>query len=141
MTRQNDNYKTEDGKKERKKDLTSEEHHIIREKGTEAPFSGIYNDTKEKGVYRCKACRNTLFSSDAKFDSGSGWPSFYRPTSSNQIELRPDDRHGMKRTEVLCRKCGAHLGHMFDDLSQKNKSDDRRFCINSLSLDLEKDKK
>src|SRR3989344_5850604 len=98
-----------------KNKLTQEEYRVMREKGTEAPFSGEYVHTKEEGMYVCKSCGTEFFSSDAKFDSGTGWPSFDLPACRQAIQLKPDNSHGLSRTEVTCRKCGAHLGHLFDD--------------------------
>src|SRR3990167_11094361 len=98
-----------------KKELTPEQYRIMREKGTEAPFTGEYVHTKDKGMYKCAACGNELFSSETKFDSGTGWPSFTEPKNRQNIELRIDKSDGMERVEVLCKKCGAHLGHVFDD--------------------------
>ena len=117
------------------KKLTPEEYEVIRNKGTEPPFSGKYVDTEEDGVYKCKACGTKLFSSSAKYHSGTGWPSFYEPTSGNNVRLQPDDSRGMTRVEAVCAKCGAHLGHVFDDGPQPT---GKRYCINSLSMDLDK---
>ena len=116
-----------------KKELTDEEKKVMFEKGTEIPFSGKYVHTKDKGIYVCKNCGTELFSSDAKFDSGTGWPSFDEAANLEHIELREDDSHGMRRTEVVCRKCGAHLGHLFDDGPTET---GKRYCINSVCLDL-----
>ena len=113
--------------------LTLEEYAVMRERGTEAPFSGKYVHTKDKGTYVCKGCGTELFKSDAKFDSSTGWPSFDEPSNRENIELREDDSHGMSRTEVVCKKCGAHLGHVFDDGPTKT---GKRYCINSVCLDL-----
>ena len=124
-------------KQEWKKILNSAEFHILREKGTEIPFTGEYLNNKIEGIYLCKGCGNKLFSSNQKFDSGSGWPSFKKPISDNNIELRLDKSYGMNRTEVLCSLCGSHLGHVFND---GPKPTGERFCINSLSLDFEEKK-
>ena len=119
-----------------KNKLTPEEYEVLRQKGTEAPFSGQYVHTKDKGTYVCKVCGNQLFSSNAKFDSGTGWPSFDQPENLENVELKFDDSHGMKRTEVLCKKCGSHLGHVFDDGPTAT---GKRYCINSVCLDLQKE--
>ena len=119
-----------------KKQLTPEQYKIMRERGTETPFTGEYVDTKEKGVYKCAACGNPLFSSDTKFESGTGWPSFYDIAVKGNVELKDDSSHGMRRTEVVCAKCGAHLGHVFDD-GPKEKGG-KRYCINSVCLDMKK---
>ncbi len=118
------------------KELTPEEHHVLREGGTEAPFSGKYVDNHEAGMYTCKACGNVLFSSDAKFDSGTGWPSFTDPAVAENVGIRSDDTHGMHRTEVFCKNCGGHLGHVFDDGPAEKGG--KRYCINSVCLDFEK---
>ena len=119
-----------------KKQLSPEEYDICINKGTEPPFSGKYNDTKEKGNYKCVACGETLFNSNTKFDSGSGWPSFWDPVSKEKIEYISDTSLGMTRTEVNCNNCGAHLGHVFDD---GPKPTNLRYCINSISLSLQKE--
>jgi peptide-methionine (R)-S-oxide reductase len=116
---------------ELRKRLTQEQFHITQEAGTERPFSGIYNDTKTPGVYRCVVCESELFSSDAKFDSGSGWPSFFEPAASEAVTVKDDFSLGMRRTEVECAECGAHLGHVFPDGPQPTGD---RFCLNSASL-------
>lgn len=121
---------------ELKKKLTPAEYHILREKGTEPPFSGKYATTKEDGMYKCKVCGNPLFSSDTKFDSGTGWPSFTDPAGKDSVEYREDTSHGMSRVEVTCKKCGSHLGHVFDD-GPKDKGG-KRFCLNSACLDMDK---
>ena len=118
-----------------KKILSKEQYKILREKGTEPPFTGKYNYNKEKGLYECAACGNPLFSSETKFDSGSGWPSFWDKISTDSIELKNDFSLGMKRIEVLCKKCGGHLGHVFDDGPEPT---NKRYCINSISLNFKK---
>ena len=120
------------------KELTPEEHRVMREKGTEAPFTGKYLHTKDKGMYVCKSCGAELFSSDTKSDSGTGWQSFDSPTNRENVELRTDHDLGMERTEVVCKNCGAHLGHVFDDGPTQT---GKRYCINSVCLDLKKDDK
>jgi peptide-methionine (R)-S-oxide reductase len=114
--------------------LSPEQYEVLRRQATERPFSGQYVNTKEDGTYRCAGCGAELFSSATKFDSGTGWPSFYRPTEEDNVELRPDHSHGMIRTEVICRRCGGHLGHVFDDGPAPT---GLRYCINSCSLDLD----
>ena len=113
--------------------------HTAKQNGTEAPFSGKYWDNYEKGMYKCAVCGAELFSSDTKFDSGTGWPSFTQPKNLENIELKEDNSLGMKRTEVLCKKCGAHLGHVFDDLPAGRQG--KRYCINSYCLNFEKEEK
>jgi peptide-methionine (R)-S-oxide reductase len=115
--------------------LTPEQFHVAREKGTEAPFTGAYLDNHMDGMYRCVACGHELFSSEAKFDSGSGWPSFTDPFVSQNVMLTSDDSFGMQRTEVSCAHCGSHLGHLFDD-GPADKGG-LRYCINSLCLDFQ----
>ena len=116
--------------------LTPEQFHVTQEKGTERAFSGAYWDNHEKGMYRCIVCDEPLFSSADKFDSGTGWPSFTRPAESVAVETEADNSLFMRRTEVHCRKCGAHLGHVFDD-GPRN-AGGMRYCINSCSLNFEK---
>ena len=120
--------------KSNKKDLTNEQYHIIYEKGTERPFSGKYWDNHEKGIYKCAGCGASLFSSETKFNSGTGWPSFYEPFNDTNIKEETDTSLGMKRTEVMCSKCGGHLGHAFED---GPKPRGLRYCINSASLEFE----
>ena len=115
-----------------KKKLTEEQYEILRNGGTEAPFTGALYKTSEKGVYECAACGQTLFSSETKFDSGTGWPSFDDPMNKENIELRQDSRYGMIRTEVICKNCGSHLGHLFDDGPKETTG--KRYCINSCAL-------
>jgi len=114
--------------------LTPEQYKVLREKGTETPFTGKYVYSEEDGIFRCAACGNELFSSDNKFDSGTGWPSFDRPVSEHSITTDIDDSMGVQRIEVTCGKCGSHLGHVFDDGPTET---GKRYCINSVCLDLE----
>ncbi len=114
--------------------LTPEQYKVLREKGTEAPFTGEYVHEKADGTYACAACGNPLFSSDTKFDSGSGWPSFDKALPG-AIENHRDSDHGMERTEITCARCGSHLGHVFDDGPKETTG--KRYCINSVCLDLE----
>jgi len=123
---------TEQDWKER---LTPQQYDVLRRKGTEPPFSGEYVYSKEHGMYRCAACGADLFSSDTKFDSGSGWPSFTEPAIAEAVELHEDRSHGMVRTEVTCRRCGGHLGHVFPDGPRE--AGGNRYCINSLALSLQ----
>ncbi|MBP6884898.1 MAG: peptide-methionine (R)-S-oxide reductase MsrB [Candidatus Pacebacteria bacterium] len=123
-------------KQELKNKLTEEEYRVTQEKATEAPFTGVYVNEHSKGKYACKVCGTELFSSDSKFDSGTGWPSFDQAISGS-VKMETDTSHGMIRTEVTCAKCGAHLGHVFDDGPKETTC--KRFCINSASLDLNKE--
>lgn len=118
-----------------KKVLTTEQYHILREKGTERAGTGAYAHTKDKGTYVCAACGYELFSSDTKFESGTGWPSFWKPIEKSHVDEDTDSSYGMSRTEVTCARCGGHLGHVFDD---GPKPTGLRYCINSASLKLEK---
>ena len=122
---------TDDEYRER---LTPEQYHVTREKGTERAFSGAYWDCKEEGTYRCVCCEAPLFSSDTKFDSGTGWPSFYAALDSDAVVTESDRSHGMVRTEAMCANCGAHLGHVFPDGPRPTGT---RFCMNSASLRLD----
>lgn len=117
-----------------KEKLSPEQYHILREQGTEPAFSGKYYKHSEDGVYQCAGCGAELFSSDTKFDSGSGWPSFDEPMNLEHVELVPDSSHGMQRTEVRCKKCGGHLGHVFDDGPTAT---GKRYCINSCALNFQ----
>lgn len=127
--------KVEKSEGEWRSELTPEQYEVLRRAGTEPAFSGEYVHNKDTGMYQCGACGADLFSSDTKFDSGSGWPSFYEAAIAENIETKDDTSHGMVRTEVLCKRCGSHLGHVFPDGPNPT---GLRYCINSLSLNFEK---
>ncbi|GAC1335393.1 MAG: peptide-methionine (R)-S-oxide reductase MsrB [Chloroflexota bacterium] len=126
--------KVEKTDQEWRETLTPEQYSILRAKGTERPFTGKYVHAKDDGTYRCAACGAELFSSGTKFDSGTGWPSFTEPVNTANVELHEDTSHFMRRTEVTCRQCGGHLGHVFDDGPGPT---GQRYCINSMSLELD----
>jgi peptide-methionine (R)-S-oxide reductase len=120
------------------KKLTQEQYHVLREKGTEPPFSGKYDNFFDKGIYKCAACGNVLFTSETKYDSGCGWPAFFE-ANKDSIVTKDDFNFGMRRIEVMCKKCGSHLGHVFDDGPKEEGG--KRYCINSLALEFEKKRK
>jgi peptide-methionine (R)-S-oxide reductase len=117
-----------------RRELTPEQYHVMRERGTERPFTGEYEKSKEKGMYVCAACGNPLFESETKYESGSGWPSFYQPVTQDSVRTEADGSMFMTRTEVLCNRCDAHLGHVFDDGPQPT---GERYCMNSVALKLQ----
>lgn len=120
---------------EYKRDLTPEQYQVTRRKGTEPAFSGKYWDHHEHGVYNCVCCGSPLFQSETKYESGTGWPSFYQPIAPDSVKTEDDNSYGMRRIEAMCGKCGAHLGHVFDDGPKPTR---QRYCMNSASLDFEK---
>jgi peptide-methionine (R)-S-oxide reductase len=130
----NEKEKLRKSEDEWRRELTPEQYHILRERGTERAFTGEYAHSQEKGVYRCAACNEELFSSDTKYDSGSGWPSFYEPAAPERVDNHDDNAFGMRRVEVTCSRCGSHLGHVFPDGPRPT---GLRYCINSASLKLE----
>ena len=134
----NDTGRIQKSEEEWKKLLTDEQYRVLRQKGTEAPFTGHYYLNKEKGVYVCAACGSELFTSDMKFDSHCGWPSFDREIAGGKIKTYTDTSHGMVRTEIVCARCDSHLGHIFDDGPTET---GLRYCVNSVSLDFKKDGK
>lgn len=129
--------KIEKSEEEWRRELTPEQYTVCREKGTERAFTGRYWNHHESGMYRCSACNAPLFSSATKFDSNTGWPSFSEPATAAGVVTEEDRSHGMRRTEVMCASCGAHLGHVFDDGPSPN---GQRYCINSVSLDFDPEK-
>jgi len=130
--------KVEKTEEQWREELSPDEYHVLREKGTERAFTGTYWDSKDEGVYRCRACGAKLFDANAKFDSGTGWPSFYEPAEGEAVETEEDRTFFMKRTEVHCSNCGGHLGHIFEDGPDPS---GLRYCINSASLELDPDAK
>lgn len=130
-----ENYSVVKSEEEWRNELNEEEYHVLRQHGTERPFTGEYWDFKGEGEYHCRACGELLFDSETKFDSGCGWPSFFR-SKSDKIEYIEDTSHGMHRIEVRCKKCGSHLGHVFDDAPQTPTG--QRYCINSVSIKFKK---
>lgn len=130
-----DTFEVEKTEDEWRSELTPEQYQVLRQAGTERAFSGAYTDTEDPGLYKCAACGNELFRSDSKFHSGSGWPSFTDPIHPGAVVLKTDRSHFMTRTEVVCGRCGGHLGHVFDDGPGES---GQRYCMNSVSLDLDK---
>lgn len=127
--------KIQKSEEEWKSELTDEQYHVLREKGTERPWTGALLENKEKGVYQCAACGNELYSSDTKYESGSGWPSFWDPIRADAVDFEKDTSFGMVRTEVKCGRCGSHLGHIFPD---GPKPSGQRYCMNSAAMTFKK---
>lgn len=130
-------YKVDKSEDDWRAQLSPDQYRVLREKGTEAPFTGKFNLHKEDGFYVCGGCGEPLFDSKSKYDSGCGWPAFFQPLSKDKIEYKLDKSHGMIRTEILCANCGGHLGHVFNDGPEPT---GERYCVNSLSLDFDKEK-
>jgi peptide-methionine (R)-S-oxide reductase len=137
MAEKIENKKIQKTDEEWRRELTPEQYHVLREKGTERPFTGKYADSHAAGMYLCAACGQELFSSETKFESGSGWPSFYEPAEKNAVEEHADSTYGMRRVEATCSRCGGHLGHVFPDGPNPT---GLRYCINSASLKLDEKK-
>jgi peptide-methionine (R)-S-oxide reductase len=135
VTRQTGEYRIQRSDAEWREELSPEEYHVLREAGTERPFTGEYTDTRTEGVYSCRACGAELFTSDTKFESHCGWPSFYSPLAEDRVEYIEDTSFGMRRVEVRCASCGSHLGHVFEGEGYPTPTD-QRYCINSVSLRL-----